>query len=632
MLEKQQLEKQLGEVKLYCNKLELHAASIEEASVLSEINRIQKTQIDGLKNEVQNKDTVIHAREQRLATLEYDLSCLRNSIDIQKHYEGSVKGGVQSGREMMRTLYCDLSKKQTDVQTLTLRLAQRNEELEKSVANVAVFTDKATGLETTIATLNRENESVIDENSTLKDVIANNSAQISVLKDISAKYQGQVEDLARRLSESRFELQELRTQNSEGEAALESENQKLREDNTTLAGSVEHLEGLVAQKDTLHMVTEKKLQTEWQKLNEHKTLYAETLQKNEILESQLALFKSTYTETLTSKEEATRQLDSKLSHSKARELELTVRYDELRSVSEKSEQMIANVEHQLSGMIMQRDEAVEALQQCMLQYKAINRQYLNERSMRSNAEEKCRIAEKEALDLKASKEYALNAVLDALQQEKDKVSKLERLLGDSSTASYYYEKSGAKHTDADVPAVAQGRPEVEPSRGAGVGARSLSPASAPLSVLLASPPAPSASASARAAKYLPVPSESTPMSTPGIKAMSFADESLSHNGSPDVISSPTVDSTMEDNQNHSFANRSNSNLTDHGSMQRVSENIARLKQQFDSMVTADGDGGIVAADSDSAHGNSGESTTVLHKHDSNRGRNSHGGSVDETCI
>lgn len=642
VLEKQQLEKQLDEVKQYCNKLELHAASLEEASVLSELNRIQKIQIDNLKNEVQNKENLLDAREQRLTTLDYDLACLRNSIEVQKHYEGNVKGGLQSGREMMRTLYCDLSKNQTDLQKRTLALAQCTDELKTAKDHIAELAEKINGLENTVSTLNRENEVIIEENGRLKDIIAKNTAQVSALKEAQGNFQGQVEDLARRLSESRYEQDRGKEHAQEVQEGLEEENSKLRQDNTTLTMSVEHLEGLLAQRDTLHMVTEKKLQSEWQKLNEQKVLYAETLQKNEILESQLALFKSTYTESMASKEESIRELNVQLTNSKAREMELQVRYNEIRGVSEQSENMIANIEHQLSGMILQRDEAVEALQQCMLQYKTINRQYLNERSMRLNAEEKSRVYEKDIGDLKASKEYALNAVLDALQQEKDKVSKLERLLGDSSTASYYYEKARAGTGD-----------EINSSN------RSVS-ISAPASV--------SASASARAAKYLPAPAPapapastavtttadssrhspshsssvspsrltktSPPAATP-LLAMSTAltdspaadrnngsnnastgtgtslaaevtqlfdassPERLSRAGSG--LSSTSVDSHISSSgstsgnmrqQQHQLSTATSSRNSGSGSstspdsMQRVSDNIARLKQQFDSIVTS----------------------------------------------
>ena len=100
---------------------------------------------------------------------------------------------------------------------------------------------------------------------------------------------------------------------------------------------------------------------------------------------------------------------------------------------------------------MQRDEATEGLQECMMKLKTANRQYLNERSLHANAVEKLNALEKELTDVKSSKEYALNAVLDALQQEKDRSAKLEKLLGDSSTASYYYERNNGKPSYSSSP-------------------------------------------------------------------------------------------------------------------------------------------------------------------------------------
>lgn len=640
VLEKQQLEKQLEETRTMCRKLELHAATLEEASVLSELTRIQKIQIDGLKAEVQTKSGIIDAREQRLAALEYDLSCLRSSVDVQRQYEGSVKGGVQTGREMMRTLYCDLSKKQTDLQKTTLALAECRDELKGATQAVAKLSDCRAGLEETIATLNRENEAVIEENSALKDVISKNSAQIGSLKDAMSNFQGQVEDLSRRLSESRFEREKLEEEAEGVKAQLESENRKLVQDNTTLAASVEHLEGLLAQKDTLHMVTEKKLQSEWKKLNEQKLLYAETLEKNEILESQLALFRSTYTETVNTKEESVRQLEKQLAASKAKELDMNVRYTELRGASEKSEQMIANVEHQLSTMILQRDEAVEALQQCMLQFKTVNRQYLNERSIRGNAEEKCRAFEKELADLKASKEYALNAVLDALQQEKDRASRLERLLGDSSTASYYYEKSGVSNSHSQLPA--RGKAD---SVGSGVTGGLSSNRGSPLEVSQSysqSPPqrqsptqsehtpemysssggSATASASARAARYLSAPSEK---STPAIGSMSPSPVRREPSNTTVAEASELLSSTHASprpDPESSESELERSHLTHPDSMRRVSDNIARLKQQFDAIVTADSAG--TEAQLPAGHAASSADTTVLQDRDTNRsGSHSH---------
>ena len=46
-------------------------------------------------------------------------------------YENNVKGGIQSGREMMRSLYFELAKKKTDVQKLTVNVALLTEELNK---------------------------------------------------------------------------------------------------------------------------------------------------------------------------------------------------------------------------------------------------------------------------------------------------------------------------------------------------------------------------------------------------------------------------------------------------------------------------------------------------------------------
>lgn len=428
------------EIKAYCDKLEMHAANLEEATVLSELNRIQRQQIESLKQEIKNKECVIDNREQKITTIEYEFDCLKYAMNNQTTYENSVKGNIESGREMMRKLYYDLGKKQVDLEKLTCSLTEMTNNYEQKRKEIGAYATENNKLNDSITHLKQDLEALSTEKDELSKEYEKNKIQLTTTKEVNLRLQNQIEDISKRLSETRFQMESLLKTHEDSESDYQHTIQLLKEDNTILQTNIEKLQNILSQKETMQMVLDKKLQAEWENVNKSKALTEETMQKNEILESQLSLFRSTYTETLTTKEDTIRSLNDAMERKKVQEVESRIKYEKMAENLERCQQNSNNLENQLAGMLLQRDEAVEALQQCMMRYKTLNRQYLTERSVRVNAQNKYKAIDMEITQSKLGKEHAMNALMDALRKEKQRVLELEKIISDGSVGSYYYEK------------------------------------------------------------------------------------------------------------------------------------------------------------------------------------------------
>lgn len=406
--ENEQLGNQLAKSNQLNDVLKHLPSSGKSIKELSKLLSSTKLDHNAMLNELEQKNGIIAEKDNKIAAIERELEIAHRAINIQNKAE--MGGNLSNSKEIMRSLYFDLGKKQTDLHNITLELADNNklvkalkEELKSSADIVSTLTKDKEKLKDNIAELNQQTIQFADTVSSLQQTV-------NAKKQLCASLTSQCEDLAARLREER---KAHATTNAENEAKISQMSDLipiLENEKSQLRARFDHQKEALTHYETLSQLNEQKL--------------SESMSRVSALETQNDMLRKSLYESLTVKDEQG-ELIEKL-RGDVNSLESQIRH--LEQQQEESGERLKDCKRELSeahsktaGVVKERDEALVALQKTM--------QIMRQATTKVQLErEKCQSIELQFENLKRSKEQVSKTVLDALQREKSKNSVLTAAL------------------------------------------------------------------------------------------------------------------------------------------------------------------------------------------------------------
>lgn len=109
-----------------------------------DVKRIEvlKSNINKLQDEILKKEDDAKDKAVKIEFLERELEVCHRAISIQNRYESNNGLTLQNSREVLRSTYFELGKKQADLHTLSLSFADSNRLLEAAKSELAASHEK----------------------------------------------------------------------------------------------------------------------------------------------------------------------------------------------------------------------------------------------------------------------------------------------------------------------------------------------------------------------------------------------------------------------------------------------------------------------------------------------------------
>lgn len=455
-VERVKLLSELTRATEHADRLELQMHRLQDAALTAQhVDRLQAT-IVNLQAELESSRNVIMNRDDRIKTLEREMDVLQRTIGIQREYEGGdrrfhsgascggacsggmgcVCGGTKGGsREVLRSLYYELGKRQVDAHELTLSLAESHREME--LLREELDREKMTkeSLENELARLVSHCDAIVQQSQHDNDELVQIQEESSQLKEINDKLQEQLEELSTRYQESK----------SAAESEIYSKNRTIgelsealpiaRQEAEAYKARVETLLASISQLDSVNKMCEQKIIAEREKtsaereiFNSEKALMLDKIKRAEAAQTQVELMRKSLADALSAKEEEMRKYQALLAEVDNRNTEESQQIAALKMRLQETEMFLQSSQAHENRLTTERDEAMKALMQTVEATRELSDKYQKERGKRIAAEERAILAEKVVDSLRRAKEHVSTAVLDALHKERSKNMSLEQAL------------------------------------------------------------------------------------------------------------------------------------------------------------------------------------------------------------
>jgi chromosome segregation ATPase len=422
--EGKQFEEQANDLKAKNQVLTRKLQTANDPSeLLNQINKDRKDQLF-LNDNIVNLRGELGLRENKIVALQHELVIAHQALGAQSKYEHLMQPNATNNREVMRTLYFDMGKKQADLHAVTLALADVSQKLERT-ETVLTQTTQIKEL------LYVENEKLKGNLEHLNNQTVEYSDEIEGLRAELDRGDKLCEHLQQRVEDCSAELQAATAQHTH-EAherqlqidSLSSDVAILQQGKDSLLTRLEHAHAAAVTNAEINHVREAELADQISRVQAKNAELVEKVQHCRALEETVDRLQSQLAEVedlnslqeqrisellrlLSNKEqEATQASTSVLSL----EAHLSALHVELSKSRDQHVQAAA-----------ERDEALDALRQTMRATRDLSQRLHQERALRENVER----TNEQLLQAKANLSAA---TLDALYQERRKSAALEKSL------------------------------------------------------------------------------------------------------------------------------------------------------------------------------------------------------------
>ena len=416
-------------------KLESHIGRLSDSQLLLDHVDKQQHVVDSMQFKLDKFRISAVAKDETVKALEKELDTLHRAFDIQDRYEsrhaGESSGSatvLQAERDKMKSLYYELGKRQSDVHSLTLSLADKSletnaikETLKEAVNSKQQMKKQQGEFQIRIQDLEKNNASLREENVRYQE-------KNSTLNDMHSRLNDQIEDLSLRLSETVTSSKAMVTEKEKlvfelssllYASQLEVGTANARGDE--LKQSMAHMQSTIDQNDL------RSASSLNEAVGERKLLVAQ-LKDAETLKPQLIMAKKIIADII---QESNRK-DQKM---QAMEQNAMQDVAEARFIAEELQRELALVQrnaeesqNRSKGLEAERTHALRTLQSTLEAAKALTSKLRDEKDRRVAAEERALKAERLADSLQRAKDHVSSAVLDALHKEKSKSTRLENVI------------------------------------------------------------------------------------------------------------------------------------------------------------------------------------------------------------
>lgn len=395
----------------------------------------QQDHIDTLQGRLTEAQGACILKDEIIKSHAKELDTLHRAFDIQDRYEASSSGyrgnsvnAIQVEREKMRSLYYELGKRQTDAHSLTLTLADSSVEIDRLKQCLKEGQASNVQMEATQMVTQNKCEELLKEKEVLSKSLSEYEERISIGKDLNNKLKHQIEDLSKRLSETR----------TAGEVAVNEKEVLVFELSSLLYASqmeavnlnskIEELNDALSHMQSFGELSEQRITTNLNKAISERKMLTELLEEAESLRPQMTVLRQHLDQSIEDK-------NTLFERSKVAQRTSDDNVRQARSIAEELQKELGVTQQQLDSVQRREGEAQEermhalnALQRTLEAAKSLTVKLQAEKDKRIAAEKMASKAERLSESLQRAKEHVSSAVLDALQQEKAKSARLEKVL------------------------------------------------------------------------------------------------------------------------------------------------------------------------------------------------------------
>jgi len=411
------------------NKNQLLTRKLKTASdpqgLIDQISRDKKSHAF-LEENIVNLKGELSLRELKVEALTKELVIAHRSLEVQSKYENlaSAQPGVSNSREIMRTLYFDMGKKQADLHSVTLALAettQRNAALDGELAQTLRAKRDALQenekLQGNVEYLGRQAVAFSDQISHLRKELEEEVALREQLQQqLGATIGGFSDARARHGEESRsrqLQIEEL----TSAAAIAEQEREAMRQ-------ALDSMKLSLKTKESLFAVREEQLQVEFLSLQGANADLSERAQHCSALQAKVEILQNNLGDSEHIRQQQEQRISALVRSLTEKEISLGEGAASLIALDANLVAVhaeLTSVREQLKLVTSERTEAVDALRHTMRATRELSQKYHMEKEAREQVER----TNQQLLQAKANLSAA---TLDALYQERRKSAALEKSL------------------------------------------------------------------------------------------------------------------------------------------------------------------------------------------------------------
>ena len=380
-----------------------------------------------LNENIVNLKGELSLRESKLEALTKELVIAHRSIDVQSKYENmqTLQGpSVTNSREIMRTLYFDMGKKQADLHCVTLALADVTKKLEATRAELFhtcemrdVFHSENEKLKGNLEYLNRQSVEYNDEIVLLRQELFSRGR-------LCEQLQLQVETISRDASEAKAHSEEELLRRQTDIEGLRSAVAMLEHDKAGLQQSMHSQQELSVKREAVHNIAMEELTAEVQALRERNEQLGDQVQQCAALQTKADALRARVFDADQMQERQEKritELGRVIAQREQTIVEANITAQMLDDSITAVHAELTQLRERQAATCTERDEAVDALRHTMRATRDLSQKYHREREGRE-------ASERTNAQLLQAKANLSAATLDALYQERRKSAALEKSL------------------------------------------------------------------------------------------------------------------------------------------------------------------------------------------------------------
>ena len=440
-MEKQGLVSDIGRRRDKESKMEAQLGRMENAHEVLLQNQELRAEVDSLQRRVDSSSSTMAVKNEKVAALEREVEIMGRAFEVEKKYDGqgnkgaaygleglgSVVQDVNHSRDVMRSLYYELGKRQTDAHGMALTIAELQKENKMSRARQTEQEQALDGVHEEVDCLKAHCDQLLKQSVHDADEMGGLRDDKLRLEEHSHKLAEQLEEVSRRLAEqlvlSEEEAKEsariYEEQRHVAEAATR-ELAHLRTQVDAMQMSLTHAESVQRISDSRNSEERKDIADLRQELARERQSVSR--ERDELSKSCGALgkekddFSVTQHRVAIQNEELVRK-----------ERELVCMRAEIDSAkqgledSRKTLQQLNMAREESTKLVMDKDEALGTLERAMGMVRDLSSKLAVEKAGTKDAADKVEA-------LQRSKEQVSAAVLDALHKERAKNARLQAAL------------------------------------------------------------------------------------------------------------------------------------------------------------------------------------------------------------
>jgi chromosome segregation ATPase len=432
--ERTKLAGEVSRLKELSEKLQYELSIATDTELWKKLITDSREEAAYFKDEAERLQGFIKVREENMTNLEKEVKILRRALNVQKVYESeSLNGGAKgtaTAKEIIKALYYDLGRCQTDSHNLALTLAEKHKEIENMFDELTVLRQYKTEIAPQIEQLLVHADELAEQNHTKDKQIEDLKGQLNQQADSLQLYELQMQSFAHKLSETESKhaasVKEKDRLLDEYQIALP----KAQREAVIAQGRADILQQAIIHHENQTKLAQQRVDVEWSKLSIERSQHDEILKENEKLNAQLNELRQAFTSTLIAKEEISNQYASFKEEFMHRTDETSRHEQAMESQIQELSIDIDHLKHNEAILTKERDEALDALQQTMQVVKDLTNKYKESKALNETFESRAQEMERAMEGMKRAKEHISTAVLDALHKERSKSAALEKILQD----------------------------------------------------------------------------------------------------------------------------------------------------------------------------------------------------------